>query len=174
MAVLVSLCSMLLFIQGCMYAISPEMVAKVDKTITFEMVQIGPDSYKGSLVIFGGTIKQTTSLAEGTLIDVFKKTLDYWGKPIASSNTGGQFLVYTPQYLDPDRYAPGREITVAGEITGAKLKKIGSMEFTQFTEYTYPVLTARELKLWPRTRSHEEPAWWDPLSDGFVPLQQQY
>jgi hypothetical protein len=77
---------MLLFIKGCTYAISPEMVDKVDKTITFEMVQIDPDSYKGSLVIFGGTIKQTTSLAEGTLIDVFEKPLDYWGKPIASSN----------------------------------------------------------------------------------------
>ena len=79
MTVIVILCSMLPFVQGCTYAVSPEVADKVDKNITFEMLQIDPDSYKGSLVIFGGTIKQTISQVEGTVIDVYEKPLDYWG-----------------------------------------------------------------------------------------------
>jgi outer membrane lipoprotein len=170
----VILCSMFFFIQGCTYAISPEMADKVDKTITFEMLQIDPDLYEGSLVIFGGTIKQTTPLSQGTLIDIIEKPLDYWGKPMASKKTGGRFLVFSPQSIDSNMYTTGKAITVAGEVAGAKLGKIGGTEFTEFTEYEYPVITAREIKLWEGTGSLDQPAWWDPLSDPSVPLQQQY
>jgi outer membrane lipoprotein len=163
---------MLLFIQGCTYAISPGLVEKADKTITFEMLQTDPDAYKGAIVILGGTINQVTNLVQGAMIDVSEKRLDYWGKPISSNKTGGRFYIYAPQYLDPGRYSPGRTITVAGEVMGTKLKKISNVDISHFTTSELPVLIARELKLWQRMRSPEEPEWWDPLSDkGAVPHQ---
>ena len=174
MAIIVLLLSVLFFLQSCSYAISSAMVDTVDKTITFEMLQIDPDSYEGSLVIFGGTINKTTYLPQGTLIDVFQKPLDYWGKPIRTSRTAGRFLVYSPEYLGFDSFAPGRDITIAGEVAGNRLKKIGGMEFTEFTEYSYPVLNAKEIKIWPVTRSSEQPEdWWDPLSGGYAPPEHQ-
>ena len=76
MATMAALFGMLFLLQSCTYAISSATANKVDKNITFEMLQLDPDSYKGSLVIFGGTIKETTYLQHGMLIDVFQKPLD--------------------------------------------------------------------------------------------------
>ncbi len=161
MKTIILLFGSIILLQGCIYPISGDLVAKTDRTVTFEILQADPDLYKGRLIILGGSIAAVTSLAEGSLIDVYQAPLDYWGKPIRTNGVKGRFLIYTLVYIDPDVYAPGREITVAGEIEGTTLKL---SENSELTKYTYPVLVSKELKLWPRTRGPEEPDWWDPLS----------
>ncbi|MFA5072870.1 MAG: Slp family lipoprotein [Nitrospirota bacterium] len=158
-------------LQACSYAISPAARDKADQTISFEMLRSDPDLYTGKMVILGGTIAETTELQLGTLIQVMQKQLDYWGKPTRTNRTGGPFLVYYPGYLNALAYAPGREITVAGEIAGTQLKL--SKELSK--SYQHPVLVSKELKLWERTRSRNDPQSWDPLQGPVrIPVQQQY
>jgi len=157
----------IMFLQGCVYPISKNLVEKTDKTITFEMLQRDPDLYKGRLVILGGSIAVINDLAEGSLIYINQAPLDYWGRPIRTNGATGQFLVYTPVYIDPDIYTPGSEITVAGEIEGTSLKLPGN---TELTKHTYPVLVSKELKLWPGKRGPEVPGWWDPLWNPLSPM----
>jgi len=157
----------IMLLQGCVYPISKDLVEKTDKTITFEMLQADPDLYRGHFVILGGSIAAITSLVKGSLIYIYQAPLDYWGRPIRTNGSRGQFLIYTPVYIDPDIYAPGSEITVAGEIEGTTLKLPGN---TELTKYNYLVLVSKELKLWPNKRGPEEPNWWDPLWDPLSPM----
>ena len=166
---IVALSAVALLLQGCTYAISPEMSARVDKTISFEMIQADPDTFKGKLVLLGGTIAMTVNSEQGTVIEVVQKPLDYWGKPKRTDRTGGRFLVLSPGYLDAMIFAPGREITVAAEVAGARSKSLEGME------YSYPVVIAKELKLWERERrSWNQPQWIDPLNDPFYPARQDW
>jgi len=154
-------------LQSCSYAISPEIVNIADKKITFDMIRADPDAYRGKIIILGGTIVELNNVKSGVLITVDQKPLDYWGKPTRTSRTGGQYLIFYPRYLDFLSYAPGREITVAGTVEGTKLKTLGDATFD------YPILTSRELKLWPKEQKHADahPEWGDPLYD---PQRQPY
>jgi outer membrane lipoprotein len=166
---IVALSAVALLLQGCTYAISPEMSARVDKTISFEMIQADPDTFKGKVVLLGGTIAQTVNSRQGTVIEVVQKPLDYWGKPKRTDRTGGRFLLLSPGYLDVMIFAPGREITVAAEVAGTRSKALDEME------YSYPVVIARELKLWERERqSWDKPQWIDPLNDPYYPARQDW
>ncbi len=161
MKMIAVLFSSMLFVQGCSYAISPGMVDKADKTVLFEKLQADPDSFKGRLIIAGGTIEQTSEVNRGTLIEVAQRPLDYWGKPERTKRTGGRFLVFHPGLLNAMAYAPGVDITIAGEVLGTSSPMIGSKQ------YDYPVLLSKELKLWEReTGSGDKARWMDPLSNG--------
>ncbi|MGE5809540.1 MAG: Slp family lipoprotein [Nitrospirota bacterium] len=165
----VVLSAVTLLLQCCTYAISPEMSARADKTISFEMIQADPDTFKGKLVILGGTIAQTSNTRQGTVIEVVQRPLDYWGKPKRTDRTGGRFLVLSSRYLDSMIFAPGREITVAAEVEGTRSKALGE------ADYSYPVVAARELKLWERERkSWDTPQWTDPLNDPYYPARQDW
>jgi outer membrane lipoprotein len=151
----------ILLLQGCRYAISPEIVNMADKKITFDMLRSDPDLYRGKLVILGGTIAQIANVKSGVLITIDQKPLDYWGKPMLTRRTGGQFLLFYPRYLNFLSYAPGQVITVAAVVEGTKLIALGD------SEYDYPVLVSKELKLWPREQNQPEAQtqWGDPLYD---------
>lgn len=159
MKMIAVLFSFMLFFQGCTYAISRGMVGKADKTVRFEKLEADPDSFKGKLIIVGGTIAQTSEVNKGTLIEVTQRTLDYWGKPERTKRTGGRFLVFYPGPLNMLAYAPGIDITVAGEVLGTSSPMIGNKQ------YDYPVVLAKELKRWePEPRSSDKARWMDPLS----------
>jgi len=148
-----------LLLQGCTYAISRSMTAQADKTITFEMLQTDPDTFKGKIIILGGTISQIDNTPQGTMIEVVQKPLDYWGKPKDTNRTGGIFLILYPGYLNTMNFTPNRQITVAAEIEGTRFKALGDKEFT------YPIVLAKELKLWEQDReTWEKPQWIDPLT----------
>jgi outer membrane lipoprotein len=153
-----------LLLQGCTYAISPGMTERADKTLTFAQLQADPDTFKGKIVILGGTIAHTSNTKQGTLIEVVQKPLDYWGKPKRTDRTGGRFLVRHPGYLDAMIFAPGRQLTVAAEVEGTRSQALGEME------YSYPVVVVREYKLWEREYpSWDKPQWIDPLYDPYSP-----
>ncbi len=50
----------------------------------------------------------------------------------------------TPEFLDPAVYAPGRRITVVGEVVGEEERKIGEVP------YRYPVIKVERIRLWPK------------------------
>ncbi|HAK60850.1 MAG TPA: hypothetical protein DCO77_10780 [Nitrospiraceae bacterium] len=152
------LIGLIVLIQGCSYAISSDVASQADKTVSFDRLFIEPEVYKGTIVIFGGTIIRTKSTKQGTLIEVEQQPLDYWGKPERTGQTKGRFIVRHPRYLDAMAYSPGREITMAGKVAGTFEPSLIEKGIT------LPLLMSRELKLWEREKSaKEQPQWWDPL-----------
>src|SRR5512143_470670 len=119
---ILALAVLALLLQSCTYAISPEMAARADKTISFEMIQADPDTFKGKIILVGGTIAGTSTTKQGTLIEVIQKPLDYWGKPKRTDIIGGRFLVLSPAFLNVMLFAPGRDVTVAAEVEGTRSK----------------------------------------------------
>jgi len=153
-----------LLLQGCSYAISPEATRAADRTITFEKLQADPPSHKGKTVILGGLIAQIRNVKTGTLIEVVQKELDYWGRPRRTDRTGGHFIVFQPRQVDALVFAPEREITIAGEVTGAEETTLGG------AAGAYVRINAREVKLWPREKpGFEKPQYIDPLHDPTTP-----
>jgi outer membrane lipoprotein len=142
-----------LLVQGCTYAISRDLAAQADKTLSFSRIDTDPALYKGTLVILGGTIVKTVQLPDRSyLIEVDQKELDHWGKPQSRTPSGGRFLVLHVGVLNPFVYTSGRELTVAAVVEGSTRQGIDD------TNASYPVVVSRELKLWPQ----EPPPWIRP------------
>ena len=155
---------MALLLQGCSYAISRDVSRTADRTITFEQIQADPSPLKGKTVILGGLIAQVRTVKNGTLIEIVQKELDYWGKPRHTDRTGGRFIVHQPRSLDVLVFSPGREITVAGEVTGADERSTGE------SAILYPLINAKEIKLWPREKpGWDKPQFLDPLYEPNAP-----
>jgi outer membrane lipoprotein len=110
-------------------------------------------------------IVKTQNVKKGTLIEVLQKELDYWGRPRRTERTGGRFIVVHARYLDAMIFAPGRELTIAGEVAYEDQRILGE------NANDYPVIKSRELKLWPQQSrsSWEKPEWIDPLYDPGTP-----
>lgn len=160
MQMIAVLFSITLCLQGCTYAISPGIADSADRTIPFEKLQADPDAFRGRLLVLGGTIAQTRTVGQGTLIEVIQKPLDYWGKPERTNRTGGRFFVFTPGQLNTMAHAPGVDITIAGEVLETGSPVSGG------TRYDDPVLLLKELKRWKREPgARDAPRWIDPLYD---------
>lgn len=146
------LCAAALLLAGCASALSPELTQSADSQLTFSQLQSDPEAYNGKIVILCGVIVETRNLQTGAEIEILQKEADFWGKPIRTDRSGGQFLVRKRAFLDPLIYASGREITVGGVVRGADRGLV--------------VIDARELRLWERMRpASGDPSWMDPLSD---------
>jgi outer membrane lipoprotein len=153
-----------LLLQGCSYAISPDVTRTADRTITFDKLQADPSSCTGKTVILGGLIAQIKNIKTDTLIEIVQKDLDYWGRPRRSDRSRGRFIVLQPRYLDAFVYAPGRAITVAGEVTGSEETSLSG------SGAAYVLINAREIKLWPKEQqARDNPTWLDPLYDPNTP-----
>ncbi len=164
--VLTAVCLLFFLIGGCASVISPEAVRRAEPAVPFEELLRDPEAYRGRAVILAGVILESLNTREGTLLTVLQKPGPYGGRPENTDETGGRFLLLHPEYLDVAVYAPGRELTVAGEVLGRRLKALGEIE------YAYPLVRAGEIHLWgPRPRTsigfelsthpfHDSPFWW--------------
>ena len=150
------LSSILFLIPGCVYVISKDVRREVTRDLSLKEVIKNPDAYKGKVVLWGGVIIESKNLKEGTQVVVLEKDLNSWGRPKESDESQGRFIVFQSGYLDTSIYRRDREITVAGEITGKKVLPIDEIE------YTYPVLSPREIHLWSEEKKAEYPYWHDP------------
>jgi outer membrane lipoprotein len=54
----------------------------------------------------------------------------------------GRFIILVEGYVDPYVFKRGRRLTVAGEILGRKVMRLGELE------YPYPLLQSKQLYLW--------------------------
>jgi len=153
-----------LLLQGCSYAISSDVSRTADRTIIFENLQADPSTFKGKTVILGGLIAQVRHVKNGTLIEIIQKELDYWGRPRRTNRTGGRFIIHQARTLDVMVFAPDREITIAGEVTGTEERSADA------SAILYPLIMAKEIKLWPREKpGFEKPQFLDPLHDPNTP-----
>ena len=151
----------LLGLLGCT-VISQSMMAQADKAVTFSQLKADADHYKGQTVILGGHIIEVRNQARETVILVLETPLGSGQEPRPPDQSQGRFMLRCEGFLDPEVYAKGRMITVAGRVLEPTREAIGD------EPYVYPTLEAREIYLWER---HEDryrypppyrPLYYDP------------
>jgi outer membrane lipoprotein len=143
-----------LLLNGCARVISQPVLQQVDETLTYRTLAADPQAYVGKMVLLGGTIVQAVPRTGETEIEVVQKDLDSSGEPRLTDDSAGRFLVVVDRFLDPAIYKAGRDLTVAGRVTGALVRRIGEID------YRYPVVAAMELHLCRP---------WQPLSPAITP-----
>lgn len=130
-----------LFLLGCAHVISEGLRQKVDKELTPIELFKDPELHKGKIIMLGGIIISSMNTAEGTYIEVLQSPIDYRGRPDDRDRSHGRFIIFHEGYLDTAIYSSGREITVAGEVMGKRVRPLGEIE------YSYPVIKAVEIHL---------------------------
>jgi outer membrane lipoprotein len=148
---------------GCTHVISEPLRQQAIPMVSFAELRTNPEAFKGRTVILGGEILQTSNLREGTRVEVLQRPLSGSETPALTDNTGGRFMVFCKEYLDPAVYAPRRRITVAGQVQGSYTGKVGEVD------YTYPLISCQETHLFPSAdaelRRYAAYPWWygDPF-----------
>lgn len=117
--------------------------AQIDKSLTFDQLRETPDSYRGRLLVLGGEVLSAKRLKEGTRIEVLEIPLNGSLQPGLDRTTSrGRFLALQKEFLDPATIPPGTRLTIVGEVTGSVADKLDE------TDYTYPMVEVRSLKVW--------------------------
>lgn len=138
-------------------AISPSVQDEVDASVTFAQLKLGSDRYVGRLVLLGGEVLHATRLKEGTRIEILHLPLGDDHEPRRDRMMSeGRFLAFRKEFLDPATLPPSTRVTIAGEVTGSRTLPLDE------SEYTYPTLAIKELKVWPAEESLPYPYYYGP------------
>lgn len=101
----------------------------------------------GERVIWGGQIAELRNLAEHTEIMVVSYPLDRADRPRLRAEPGVRFLLRHTGFLEPVQYAPGRYLSVLGQVGGLESAPVGEYQLE------LPVLEAEQIHLWPADTS---------------------
>ncbi|GIW54841.1 MAG: hypothetical protein KatS3mg082_1245 [Nitrospiraceae bacterium] len=161
-------------LSGCASA-SREAYPNQMERVPFTEIKASPESHKGRVVVWGGEVLAAKRLKEGTRIEVLQLPLNGSQEPGTDlTKSQGRFVAIQRDFLDPATVPPGTRVTITGEVTGSITLPLDE------TEYTYPVLEIKHLKVWPRLaesplriRPYYVPYWgppyWGPYYWGRYP-----
>jgi outer membrane lipoprotein len=149
--------------------VPPSLRLQIDPSLTFSQLKESPDSYRGRLLLLGGEVLTAKRLKDGTRIEVLQLPLEDSQEPVLDrTGSEGRFVAMQKEFLDPATIPAGTRITLVGEVTGVTTLPLDE------TEYAYPTLEIRSLKVWPdlaasRNQYGRSPGpgwgpWWGPYS----------
>ncbi|GAB6262077.1 Slp family lipoprotein [Photobacterium sp. R1] len=132
----------LLALSGCSQ-LPDSLQTTTDKPITdLTMVIEDPQGVQGREVRLGGVIASVVNEAKRTRLEVASLPIDTSGRPNLTAKPQGRFIAYIDGFADPIEYAEGKLVTVAGQLRGSEMGKIGQYD------YTYPVVFAKGQQVW--------------------------
>lgn len=136
-----SLLLIALLLTAC--ASSPKVATDAERGITpTEAVSLDLSGAQTPLQ-WGGVIVETHNLANNTELQILAYPLNSSGRPEVSDSPTGRFIVQKAGYLESVDYRKGRQVTATGKLAEKRTGKVGE------AAYTFPVLLADELVLWP-------------------------
>jgi outer membrane lipoprotein len=136
------LTAMIPFLAGCATIISHESLSLVDRGISFKELRQDPDRYVGKHILLGGGIAAVRNTTGGGELELVQFNTDGNGEITDSAASGGRFIAFSTDFLDPALYRIGLLVTLVGTVQGKKTM------WLEEVNYTYPVLAIRELHLW--------------------------
>jgi outer membrane lipoprotein len=101
-------------------------------------------SHSGERVRWGGEIIKVEPGASSTCFEVLSHELDSSARPRSRDTSEGRFIACRSGFYDPEVFIKGRELTVAGAISGTQVGRVGQFD------YTYPRVAADIIYLWPK------------------------
>ena len=108
--------------------LSQDIRRQADESPPFSEIQKNPDKFRGTIVVWGGVIIETTNLKESTAIKVMQTALDIQRRPTDLDRSEGRFVIRVDRFLDPDIFRKGREITVGGSVADYEVHPIGEIQ----------------------------------------------
>lgn len=111
-----------------------------------------PGVYRDARVIWGGLIVATRNLSDYTELEVLGYPLGSSQRPDTSRNPQGRFLIRKSGYLEEVDYGQGRRVTVTGTLGDNVQGRVGE------APYTYPLVHAQAIHLWPVETSYGDPS----------------
>jgi len=153
--------AVLLSVPGCS-VISQTMMNEALTDVSFPQLLADASRYQGQTVILGGHVIEVRNKPRQTVIVVLQTPLGSGQEPLPRDRSQGRFLLQQEGFLDPEVYAKGRTMTVAGRLLGQTRENIDE------EPYDYLVLEAREIYLWERAEDlyryqpYYPPAYYDP------------
>ena len=126
------------------------------------------------VIRWGGTIVSIQNQTKDTLIEVVERSLDSSGRPETSGPSGGRFIAKVTQFLDPEVFDSGAQVTVHGVVTGSETRRIGDHH------YLYPLIKVQTLHRWepePIYYPHYypySPFWYDPWFPHYYPRRHHF
>jgi outer membrane lipoprotein len=126
-------------------------------------IQSDPGAAVGQTVVWGGVVARVTNEVHGTRLEIVSRSLSRHGRPVSSDRSEGRFRAFFPGLLDPQVYAPQREVTVRGRVMGVTLDRIG--EFP----YPFPEVAVESVHLWPVPDPEPTVILRDPFWDPWYP-----
>ncbi|MDD4933506.1 MAG: Slp family lipoprotein [Methylacidiphilaceae bacterium] len=150
-------------LSGCGGPFSESTLEAARNQPSFGAIRQDPTAYKGRLVILGGKIAQIQNQKNATVVEVVQRPLGSGERPSSSNQSGGRFLAVTPKFLDPTIYKRGREVTVAGRLSGVQPGTIGKRS------YAYPLVTISQIHLWQPEMSGGADYDWTMMNYGYEP-----
>lgn len=141
---------LVLFLVGC--ASTPEFNTDgVDLSLKPKQAAIENNALKGKSVLWGGMIIASTNLKESTQLEILAYPLDSRFRPMSDGQALGRFLAVRAGYMETTDFSQGRLITVQGTLGAIRKGYVGE------SEYVYPVVNIKQLKLWPKEGDYTEP-----------------
>jgi outer membrane lipoprotein len=131
--------------------IPASLQTQVDRSLTFSQLKDSPDSYRGRLLVLGGEVLTAKRLKDGTRIEVLQLPLDGSQRPEWDRTASeGRFVALQRGFLDPATLPEGTRVTLVGEVTGVITLPLDE------TEYAYPTLEIKTLKVWPDSTAAQD------------------
>lgn len=150
----------LLLVAGCA---TPYDIGNADPRVTPVEAAKDVAGMLNHTVAWGGLIAAAKNLKDRTELEVVGYPLDTENRPDNNAAPTGRFLVAQPSYLETADYAPGRLITVVGNVTETRRGTVGE------APYVYPVVAASKLRLWPKpTGDRREPGFHFGIGVGII------
>ncbi|MGH8469720.1 MAG: Slp family lipoprotein [Gammaproteobacteria bacterium] len=115
-------------------------------------VQNNPKAFVNRRVRWGGRIVSTKSVANKTEVEILAKAVGTDGRPEPGDVSLGRFIANSGAFLDRAIYSTDREVTVYGVLENVLMRKIGEHP------YTYPLVQAIQIYLWPERRDSGDAA----------------
>jgi len=98
--------------------IPSDVTEQVDPSLTLADAQRAPAHWRGQTFLLGGRIEDRTDVGNITRLRIQEYPLDAENRPHLSSLSYGSFLVLGRLGIDSAEFLPGKQITVAGRLTG--------------------------------------------------------
>jgi len=147
----------------------PEVLEKVDRTVTFEQVVNHPDAYQGRVVELGGQI--LGSMVKGEEVQVLVRVLPIQTKPVYGpvdrGGEHGMFIIrYTGKVGEQDLQR-GNMVIVIGPVLGGVVTSLTGVPVSR------PTVSAECFHIWRTQGEPIEDYPYPKNSSRFVPLVQQ-
>ncbi|MFQ5715644.1 MAG: Slp family lipoprotein [Nitrospinales bacterium] len=129
-------------VAGCLAGLPDKVLKEADPSVSFDNLVRFTKSYKGKMVVLGGTIVSMKDVRSGSELAILQLPLDRHGMPKPGDRPGGIFLVRHNKSIDRSSFRKGQRITLAAKVIGRRIREKNQGKFS------FPLLRLEEYQLW--------------------------
>lgn len=137
------LLALLLPLGGCAAAPAFEQLPATSAPAPYAVME-QPERWLDQPVVWGGMILDVKNFDRYSEIELLAYPLDDRQQPMLERADEGRFIAIVPGYTEAEDFAPGRFVSLIGDITGGREAPLRN------ETYYWPEVSVARLKIWPR------------------------